>query len=171
MVFVRALWLCIAVSGLISPLGQAQPAPAADAFDAFLATCQQSLVHASAAAPTLASDAQSSGSVSALSNGAPAPVPSSVPRIGLWGDSHTASGHFADAMLAAWGFGDARALPASLPPALGLAGVRLPVRSQCLSPGWKLQTAHRASPNQVGFTPSLMYLSASAPALLPREIA
>jgi hypothetical protein len=156
----RTLLLCCAC---LSPHRFAQPSPPADGFDAFLASCPQSLVYASnssASLPTLRSAPGDDIRRTVNTSGAMHPI---VPRIGLWGDSHTASGHFVDAMLSAWGFGSTRALPASLPPALGLAGVRLPVRSQCLSTGWKLQTAHRANPNQGGFTSSLMFLSASAP--------
>ncbi len=152
MALVRTLLLCLACSVFGTPLGQAQSAPPADAFDAFLANCPQSQVHASVSAAPLPASA----------NPLP-PVYPGVARIGVWGDSHTASGHFVDALLTAWGFGTAKALPASLPPAFGMVGVRMPVRDYCQSTGWKQQTAHRASPNQGGFTASLMHLSASSP--------
>lgn len=138
---------------LVGATGYAQPgAGTADAFDAFLASCPQSQVDATAVVTPLPSSTQP-----------PPGTPSGVARIGLWGDSHTASGHFVDALLAAWGFGDARALPALIAPALSIPGLRLPLRDQCLSPGWKLQTAYRALANQGGFTASLMHLSASTP--------
>lgn len=160
MALFRTFVLCCA--RLAQP-GLAQPSPPTDGFDAFLSSCPQSLVYASSASASLPTLRFAAGDDILRTVDTSGTMHSAVPRIGLWGDSHTASGHFVDAMLSAWGFGSTRALPASLPPALGLAGVRLPVRSQCLSAGWKLQTAHRANPNQGGFTPSLMHLSTSAP--------
>ena len=150
MALVRVLWLCIASSVVGAPLGHTQNEPPADGFDAFLASCPQSQVYASVASSPLPATV------------VPAPNPGTT-RIGVWGDSHTASGHFVDALLSAWGFASARALPATMAPAFGIAGLRLPLRDHCQSAGWKQQTAHRASPNQGGFSTSLMHLSASAP--------
>jgi len=122
-----------------------------DDFDQFLVQCPQSQATGQ---PGL-----SQASVQA----APLPNGSGAPRIGFWGDSHTASGHFVDAMVGAWGMAGVRALPMRVPPALGMVGLRMPWRGACLSPGWKLQAAHRANPNEGGFSPSLMYLAASTP--------
>jgi lysophospholipase L1-like esterase len=148
--WVRVLLLCITSSAFGAPPGHAQSVPPSDVFDTFLANCPQSQVYASVASspwPTTVVPTPHSGAT----------------RIGIWGDSHTASGHFVDAMLSAWGFGNARALPATMAPAFGIPGVRLPLRDHCQSAGWKQQTAHRANPHQGGFSTSLMHLSASAP--------
>lgn len=86
-----------------------------------------------------------------------------VPRVGVWGDSHTASGHFVDAMLTSWGATPSQVKSTRIAPALGVPGVRLPLNKPCISSGWKLQHAHRATKGQGGFTPTLVHLSSDTP--------
>jgi len=64
-------------------------------------------------------------------------------KIGLWGDSHTASGTFADSMLEALRLPVAQTHPSFLAPTFGLKGVRQPLRRACLSDDWQLAMAYR----------------------------
>lgn len=64
-------------------------------------------------------------------------------RIGLWGDSHAAARLFSDALVQALGLADRRVLPSFIPPTLGNAGVRLPLRRACMGPGWSPEHAYR----------------------------
>jgi lysophospholipase L1-like esterase len=91
------------------------------------------------------------------------PVYRGVPRIGVWGDSHTASGEFVDAMMDAWGFPAANVRPSLIEPALGQAGVRLPFAKTCMSGGWKLSFAHRASARHTVFSQTFTLLSSDTP--------
>jgi hypothetical protein len=66
-------------------------------------------------------------------------------RIGIWGDSHMASGVFSGEL--------ARAITASgtdvdtdyLPPTMGRSGVRLPIRKYCQATTWHLEAAYTSS--------------------------
>lgn len=90
-----------------------------------------------------------------------------IPRIALWGDSHTSAGAFVDTLMEAWGQSPttgARVRPSLIPAAMGVAGVRLPLRQQCVSAGWKFHHAYRSNAAQGGgFTQSLMQLSSDTP--------
>ncbi|PIT73273.1 GDSL-type esterase/lipase family protein [Limnohabitans sp. G3-2] len=66
-------------------------------------------------------------------------------KIGLWGDSHTASGTFADSMLEALRLPLAQTHPSFMAPTWGLKGVRHPLRRVCLSDDWQLSLAYRTS--------------------------
>jgi lysophospholipase L1-like esterase len=87
--------------------------------------------------------------------------PSAV-RIGIWGDSHTASGSFVDAMLQAWGFPADGARVGHVQPAIGLPGVRLGIARTCLTKGWNLSFAYRSSVQEAGFTSTLVKLRSDA---------
>jgi hypothetical protein len=76
----------------------------------------------------------------------PAPPANAYPsalKIGLWGDSHTASGNFADSMLEALRLPLAQTHPSFIAPTFGLKGVRQPLRRACLSDDWQLALAYR----------------------------
>lgn len=64
-------------------------------------------------------------------------------RIGFWGDSHAAAHLFTDALVQALGLGERRVLPSFIPPTMGNAGVRLPLRRACMGPGWSPDHAYR----------------------------
>ena len=83
-------------------------------------------------------------------------------RVGVWGDSHTASGSFVDAMRQAWGFPADGARAGFLQPAIGLPGVRLGIARTCLSKGWNLNFAYRSSAQETGFTSTLVKLKSEA---------
>ncbi len=76
-----------------------------------------------------------------------APRPKVGLKIGLWGDSHTASGTFADSLLQALRGSRAPTHPGFIAPTFGLKGVRPPLRRACLSNDWQLALAYR-SPNE-----------------------
>lgn len=90
-----------------------------------------------------------------------------IPRIALWGDSHTSAGAFVDTLMEAWGqspAAGARIRPAFIPAAMGVAGVRLPLRRQCVMGGWKFHHAYRSHAGLGGgFTQSLMQLASDTP--------
>ena len=66
-----------------------------------------------------------------------------VRRIGVWGDSHTASGDFIYAALNQWGIPKRDIRPSLIQPAFQMPGVRLPLRKLCLSSGWATVHAQR----------------------------
>lgn len=77
-----------------------------------------------------------------------------IPRIALWGDSHTSAGVFVDTLMDAWGQSPAtgaRIRSSFIPATMGLAGVRLPVRRYCLGSGWKSRLMQLSSdtPNDI----------------------
>ena len=90
------------------------------------------------------------------------PQYSAAIRVGVWGDSHTASGSFVDAMLQAWGFPADGARAGFIQPAIGLPGVRLGIARTCLSKGWNLNFAYRSSARETGFTSTLVKLKSEA---------
>ncbi|WP_100171594.1 GDSL-type esterase/lipase family protein [Limnohabitans sp. 15K] len=73
----------------------------------------------------------------------PANAYPSALKIGLWGDSHTASGTFADNVLEALRLPLAQTHPSFIAPTFGLKGVRQPLRRACLSDDWQLALAYR----------------------------
>ncbi|NBW25001.1 MAG: hypothetical protein EBR89_06170 [Betaproteobacteria bacterium] len=85
-----------------------------------------------------------------------------VLRVGIWGDSHTASGSFVDAVLQAWGFPVEGARVGHVQPAIGLPGVRLGIARTCLSKGWNLNFAYRSSLQEAGFTSTLVKLKSQS---------
>lgn len=88
------------------------------------------------------------------------PAYPSVLRIGVWGDSHTASGSFVDALLQAWGFSLEGARAGQVQAAIGVPGVRLGIPRSCADHGWNLRYAYRSWPPQAGFSSSLVKLEA-----------
>jgi lysophospholipase L1-like esterase len=88
---------------------------------------------------------QSEGDVKPLTL-TPLPPANTYPtalKIGLWGDSHTASGTFADSVLEALRLPLAQIHPSFIAPTFGLKGVRQPMRRACLSDDWQLALAYR----------------------------
>ena len=67
----------------------------------------------------------------------------SVLKVGLWGDSHTASGTFADSLLETLRLPLAQTHPSFMAPTWGLKGIRPPLRRACLSDDWQLALAYR----------------------------
>jgi lysophospholipase L1-like esterase len=74
---------------------------------------------------------------------APANAYPTALKMGLWGDSHTASGTFADNLLEALRLPLAQTHPSFIAPTFGLKGVRQPLRRACLSDDWQLALAYR----------------------------
>lgn len=77
----------------------------------------------------------------------PTPKPTPTPpadayptalKIGLWGDSHTASGTCADSLLQAFRLPLAHTHPSFVAPTFGLKGVRQPLRRACLNEDFKV---------------------------------
>jgi lysophospholipase L1-like esterase len=87
--------------------------------------------------------------------------PSAI-RVGIWGDSHTASGSFVEAMLQAWGFPAEGARAGYVQAAIGLPGVRLGIARTCLTKGWSLNFAYRSPAQEAGFTSTLVKLRSDA---------
>ena len=55
-----------------------------------------------------------------------------VPRIGVWGDSHTASGDFVVSAIQQWGFQSKSVRPSMIQPAMILAGVKTQLKKSCI---------------------------------------
>lgn len=74
-----------------------------------------------------------------------APAHSHTPglKVGLWGDSHTASGTFTDALTEALRLPPAQTYPSFIAPTFGQKGIRHPLRRACLSEDWQLNMAYR----------------------------
>lgn len=134
-----------------------------DRFGAFMASCPQSRLVPVQGNEQLPKEGSTLSVGLSTVASHPSPAYERVPRVGVWGDSHTASGHFVDAMIAGWGASPAQVKATRIAPALGVPGVRLPLRKPCISSGWKLQHAHRAAKGQGGFTSTLMHLSSDTP--------
>ncbi|WP_416548246.1 GDSL-type esterase/lipase family protein [Limnohabitans sp. DCL3] len=64
-------------------------------------------------------------------------------KVGLWGDSHTASRTFTDKLLEALRLPVTETHPSFLAPTWGLKGVKQPLRRVCLSDDWQLALAYR----------------------------
>jgi lysophospholipase L1-like esterase len=79
-------------------------------------------------------------------------------RVGIWGDSHTASGDFLSSALQQWGIDKNHVRPGLIPPAFQVSGVRLPFKKHCLSAGWKTVSAHREFKQGGAFTQTLLQL-------------
>ena len=83
--------------------------------------------------------------------------------VGVWGDSHTASGDFMFAALQQWGIAKNHVRPGLIQPAFQLSGVRLPIKKFCLSEGWKTFHAQREPTHSAGFTQTLLQLRSETP--------
>ncbi len=64
-------------------------------------------------------------------------------KIGLWGDSHTASGTFTDTLLETLRLPRTQTYPSFIAPTFGQKGIRHPLRRACLSEDWQLNMAYR----------------------------
>ncbi len=81
-------------------------------------------------------------------------------KVGLWGDSHTASGTFADSLLEALHLPRAQTHPSFIAPTFGLKGIRHPLRRACLSDDWHLNMAYRtANESPQTYAKSLTHLA------------
>jgi len=99
-----------------------------------------------------------------LGNGSQAtPQYRSVPKIGVWGDSHTASGDFMFSALQQWGFSKSGMRSGMIQPAMQIPGVRLPIRKSCVSWGWKVFYAQRGMSQGPPFTKTLLQLRSETP--------
>ena len=76
-------------------------------------------------------------------------------RIGVWGDSHMASGVFSGELIRAIGTHGAEVDTSYLPPTMGRSGVRLPVRKYCQATTWRLEAAYTSGARGVQKGPSL----------------
>ena len=86
-------------------------------------------------------------------------------KLGLWGDSHTASGTFVDSLMAALHKPQARAEthPSFIAPSFGLKGIRQPLRRACLSDDWQLSLAYRTpTESREAYAKSLAYIRTDA---------
>lgn len=82
-------------------------------------------------------------------------------KIGLWGDSHTASGTFTDNLLEALRLPRAQTYPSFIAPTFTLKGIRHPLRRTCLSDDWQLSLAFRSAHEDTqAYAKSLAHLSA-----------
>jgi hypothetical protein len=79
-------------------------------------------------------------------------------RIGIWGDSHMASGVFSGELAKAIAARGADVDTAYLPPTMGRSGVRLPIRKYCQATTWRLEAAYTAASRGVLAGPSLVTL-------------
>ena len=85
-------------------------------------------------------------------------------KIGLWGDSHTASGTFTDKLLEALRLPRAQTHPSFIAPTFGLKGIRHPLRRACLSDDWQLSLAFRsAHESPQAYAKSLAHLGTDNP--------
>jgi hypothetical protein len=64
-------------------------------------------------------------------------------KVGLWGDSHTASGTFTDSLLEALRLPRTLTYPSFIAPTFGLKGVRQALHRACVSDDWQLALAYR----------------------------
>lgn len=78
--------------------------------------------------------------------------------IGIWGDSHLAAGFFTDELVTSLGLKKEDIKPGFLPPTMGRAGVRLPIRKYCKSPGWRFNNAYVARGDMQQSGPGLTVL-------------
>lgn len=82
-----------------------------------------------------------------------------VPRVGVWGDSHTATGDFMYAALQQWGFEKNTIRPGLMQPAMAIPGVRLPLKKSCATAGWRADYAQRAINSEAKLSKTLFLLS------------
>jgi hypothetical protein len=66
-------------------------------------------------------------------------------RIGIWGDSHMASGVFSGELTRAITTSGTQVDSEYLPPTMGRSGVRLPIRKYCQATTWKLEPAYTSA--------------------------
>jgi hypothetical protein len=79
-------------------------------------------------------------------------------RIGMWGDSHLASGVFSGELARAIAASGARIDASYLPTTMGRSGVRLPIGKHCQSSTWRFEPAYVSSAQTMRVGPSLVDL-------------
>lgn len=84
-------------------------------------------------------------------------------RMALWGDSHAAARFFSDALVEGLGYAPEAVQPGFIPPSMGVAGVRLPLRKACLGPGWTRSFAYRAGSRAGPFAKGLVRAGTETP--------
>ena len=124
--------------------------------------CEGIFQHTGAGKNRSADDAQFTTATDGSAQWRASPQYPAAIRIGIWGDSHTASGSFVDAMLQAWGFPADGARVGHVQPAIGLPGVRLGIARTCLTKGWNLHFAYRSGFQESGFTSTLVKLKSQS---------
>ncbi|HEY6093696.1 MAG TPA: GDSL-type esterase/lipase family protein [Gallionellaceae bacterium] len=87
--------------------------------------------------------------------------PSRPFSIGLWGDSHAASNYFSEELMRALGLTQDEVQPTFIPPTMDRAGVHLPIRKYCQSPGWSYEYAYTSSQAGADFAKGLVNLRSS----------
>jgi hypothetical protein len=92
-----------------------------------------------------------------------APLPDTVHKLAIWGDSHTAAGSFVDGLAEAYQVDRDKLLPTFIAPSFGNPGVRLPLRKACLSADWKVSFAHDERQQAARYGRGLVALSSSVP--------
>jgi hypothetical protein len=138
--------LCLSVSALAAPdialvqvIGQRDPAEF---------NCPNQRTRATAQTPRTGEMAEAADAPSPLTQGPTFRVDASthknILKIGLWGDSHTASGTFTDSLLEALRLPRAQTYPSFIAPTFNLKGIRHPLRRACLSEDWQLALAYRS---------------------------
>jgi GDSL-like Lipase/Acylhydrolase family len=89
----------------------------------------------------------------------PAARPGQALRVALWGDSHSAARFLSEGLTEGLA-GPGQVWRAGfLPAALGMSGVRLPVRKTCLGGAWSRSFAHRAGAGSAPFGRGLLRLA------------
>ncbi len=81
--------------------------------------------------------------------------------IAIWGDSHAAARFLSDGLVASMGYGEDDVRPSFIPAAIGIAGVRLPVRQSCADKGWTYQQANAVRNGRMPFARGLVTMSTS----------
>jgi len=80
-------------------------------------------------------------------------------RIGIWGDSHTASMDFINSAIKYWNIKPNQVGFGLIQPALNIAGVKLPFLKSCLSGGWQYHYAHKSISSDTLYSQSLLQVS------------
>ena len=68
-------------------------------------------------------------------------------RVAIWGDSHLAAGFYTQELVKVLQLAPAQVRSGFIPASMNRAGVRLPLRKSCVSPGWRYESAHANAAN------------------------
>lgn len=82
-------------------------------------------------------------------------------RVAVWGDSHMAAAFFTDELVRIAGLDAAVARPSILSANFGRPGVRLPVRTHCVTGGWRYENAYSTPAAATRPGPGLMSMVSS----------
>lgn len=148
-----ALALSLAVSGSQNPEDLVCPGTVSKATPSVVKPSPSQPREASM--PNAASDVNSPRTPPIHESAADYAIPSSI---GFWGDSHLAAGFFSDELVLELGLNKSDVKPGFLPPTMGRAGVRLPIRKYCKSAGWRFADAYVARHEQQQVGPALTVL-------------